>query len=380
MEVRAIEYRPVNYLGWSYLSQAQLVADMGSQTAPSSIPIETPDALKSQVSDQFNLDKEPYDTIRIVFGAVTPDNAADLAKWLRAISEDLSDVDEIANTLCDPTNRDLVFASLPRQSYNLFRLRVSIPRFVASRAEVTWYPGTIAVIESMLIVLWHSGPDDDARACAQIDARARRGQYLPDELPSASTLASSYAVETASAIHRTARYATGFVDQWEAELFTSAPDHSEDPKLARLGSIRSCASAMQGKLDALTSQITPGLWRRSWSSADHDQISNKVDRSIDDAGNAVLRLRHDVSDAFVAASTVAISRQLAASQEQEMRVGRLQTMVTRLTAFLLVPGLVAAVFGTNVVFPSSDAFAMLALMVVGAIVTYLVLHRVAERA
>ena len=92
----------------------------------------------------------------------------------------------------------------------------------------------------------------------------------------------------------------------------------------------------------------------------------------------VSRLRNDVSDAFVTANTVAISEQLQLSREQEEKTGRLQTTVTRLTSFLLVPGLVAAIFGANVELPGSregQAWAMVILMVFGALGAYLLLRR-----
>ena len=79
--------------------------------------------------------------------------------------------------------------------------------------------------------------------------------------------------------------------------------------------------------------------------------------------------------------TTAIAQQLDASRVAQDRFGRFQQSFTLLTALVLVPGLVAAVFGANVELPfrDSSARAMWIAMVVGAALTLLVLMLLGRR-
>jgi hypothetical protein len=201
---------------------------------------------------------------------------------------------------------------------------------------------------------------------------------------SVADLASAYAREVAHEIRGVAEEAIRFVDQWEARLFASLGERSGESDLRLLGNMRVSTSALRANLDRLTSKINPGLWRFGWSTEDFPRINDAVDRSIDGASAVVLQLRSDISDAFVAAGTIAISQQLRLSHAQDARADRLQSTVALLTAFLLVPALVATLFGPTVQLrlpgsPTEQALEMVALMAFGAVITYALLRRRMER-
>lgn len=383
MEVRAVEYQPASGIGWAYLNETQSGArHWSSWASPTERPVETAEDLRREMPARAPLDHEAGNTLRLVLGAVSASDVEELGAWLSAAFEDLRNPAETASALCDPDNADLVMSMLEERGHNLFRLRIAVPRFVVEEGTLRWYQGTISVLEGLLLVLWHPGPDQDVSACAQVDGWARESHYSGEKAMPVTTLASNYVSQTANGIRTAAEEATRFVDRWEAELFASTGEHSRAPDLRQMGNVRIGASALQANLDRLSSQIAPGPWRSSWSSMGFTRIDETVAGPIDRAGELVSRLRGDVSDAFVAANTVAISEQLRSSREQEAKVSRLQITVTRLTSFLLVPGLVAAVFGANVKLPGSPeerAWAMVALMVAGALITYLSLRRLAER-
>jgi hypothetical protein len=382
MEVRAIEYQPETGFGWSHLSDAQRTSgNFSVWRGQPERPIETPDDLRSLLPPQVRFDQKSGETLRLTFGTVEPRDADELAAWLRVIFAGLDNPEEMAKALCSPNNTDLVFLSLPGERYRqLFRLHVAVPRFTPSDGTLCWYQGTITVLERALLVLWHSSQDAGIDVCSSIDSMARSGTYSGHETMPVADLASAYAREVAHRIRDIAEEATRFVDQWEAKLFAFPGERSGESDLRLLGNARVSTSALRSSLDRLIVQIKPGLWRFGWSTEDFPGIDKAVDESIEGANAVVSQLRSDVSDAFVAAGTIAISEQLRLSHAQDARTDRLQATVALLTAFLLVPALVATLFGPTVQLrlpgsPAEQALEMGALMVVGAVITYALLRR-----
>ena len=164
------------------------------------------------------------------------------------------------------------------------------------------------------------------------------------------------------------------VDTWESKLFESVSGGAGLTDLSQLGAFRANATALRTKVDELDAQIRLDLHRAVWSTGHHSVVDLAVDDEIENARGRIEKLRSDVSDAFVAANTVAIAVQLDLAQRQQVQVNKLQSTATRLTAFLLVPGLVAAVFGANVSLPGSNGsdrlWLMLGTMVLGAALTF----------
>jgi CorA-like Mg2+ transporter protein len=94
-----------------------------------------------------------------------------------------------------------------------------------------------------------------------------------------------------------------------------------------------------------------------------DFFSKHLEEAMTDARNAVARLSGLIS-----------TQQIVLTQRQGEVTERFQRLITIVGAAVLVPGLVAAVFGTNVDFPGRDSsgafWAMLALMAGSALASY----------
>lgn len=379
MYVRAIEYQPREGHGWSTVAAEQMATDhlVAAERVADSIasPVEMRQALP--VGCTFAGDMP--DSLRIVFGDVSSTDEGELAGWLEAIFPELEDSKEIAAELCGRGRVRRLRASFPARTWNLFRLHIEAPDFSDVNAELKWIPGTIVVLENALIVLWHDTDNTEIGVSAGIDALVRGGHYTGSRSVSVTKVASQYAVEAVNAAAETAVDAASSVDVWESRLFESVGQRIAMPDLVWLGRLRSCATVLRAKVDQLNAQVQSGQRRFIWSGNDGERIGSVVDGEIEDAHLRIAQLRADVSDAFIAANTVAIAEQLSLGQRQQDQVNRLQVGVTRLTAFLLVPGLVAAVFGANVALPGSTGstrlWLMLGTMVVGAVLTYVVLRR-----
>jgi len=295
VEVRTTEYQPEIGFGWSHLSDVQRTAgNFSVWSGQSERPIETPDDLRHLLPPKVRFDRQSGDTLLLTFGTVTPRDVDELTAWLRIIFKGLDNPEEMATVLCTPDNGDLVFVSLPDSYRQLFRFHIVVPRFIPSDGTVRWYQGTITVLERALLVLWYSNQDAGIGACSNIDGMARSGTYSGEATMSVADLASAYATEVARGIRGVAEEATRFVDQWEADLFASPGERSDESDLKLLGSTRVSASALRANLDRLTSQINPGLWRFGWSAGDFPRIDEAVDRSIDSASAVVSQLRSDI--------------------------------------------------------------------------------------
>jgi CorA-like Mg2+ transporter protein len=380
MEVRIIEWQRRDDHGFTQVSTQQGSAGyFGVQEAPLKTPIETSQQLRRRLPEGINFGHDSRDSLRLVFGGVDPADSRQIADWLVVIFPDLEDPGVAGRVLSDPTDDEHVLVRFSRRTLAVNRVRVSVPRLLED-GTLRWYGGMVAVLENAIFVLWESGPDEDISPCARVDGRARNEQYLAREEMSVVSLADNYLSEVAHLLASVAQESTRLVDRWEAELFAVGTDPVE-PDLAMIANLRRSASRLQNELDGLRREVRPGLWRAVWSTGTLERIGTRVDAAITSAEESIGRLRDDVSGAFLAAGTIAISAQLKSSREQEAKAARLQRIVTRLTSFLLVPGLIVGIFGANVALPGSGserAWAMVVLMVVGALLTYWLLGRLAD--
>lgn len=384
MQVRAAEWRAADGSGWAMVAPEQWSANTVAVSHASQAKIDTPADLESALPDAHALVGDGNDQLTIVFGNVWVSNQVEeMAQWLEAIFPQLENPHEVAEGLREWDCDEYVMAGFPERSWRLFRLRAAIPLAEECRAINEWTFGNVIALGRALLVLWYGEDEEHLTTSSQIDARARRGLYTgePPSQPIAD-LASSYCVEAVQAVGEAAGVAAKTVETWETSLYDAAEKPSSrgasPASIAELGALKHWAVGLRGNLDEMAGQINVGQFRSRWSTEGLEPVAESVDLEIAAAGKTVARFRSDVADAFDAANTVAIARQLASSQEQQERADRFEGTVTRLTAFLLVPTLVAAVFGANVQLPGSGwvrtAFMLLA-MVAGAVATFLVLRR-----
>jgi len=323
------------------------------------------------------------DQLKVVFGRVAPWDREEMAEWLAVIFPELSEPLAVAQVLTEWDTDQTVMAVFPGRAWNLFRLRVAVPVTDDGGMTEVWLYGTVTVIGRALVVCWHEGKDQILALAPKIDAMARRGQYAGEQtVQSVADLASAYAREAARALRDCAQEGIKTIDDWETELFEQWGRRSANDErslsISMLGSIRAGAFVLRQDTDRLMRQINRGQFRAQWSNEALDPVDRSVDRELELCHQAIARLRSDVSDSFGAATTVAIVRQLEASQVQQERAARFEGTVTRLTAFLLVPALVAAAFGANVELPGSGwrrTAIMLLAMVIGALLTFVALRR-----
>lgn len=345
--------------------------------------IRAPEDLESVLPKGYAFVGEGADQLTIVLGDVWNFSEDDtMAEWFAAIFPQLENPDEVAEAMRDWDCEDAVMASFPGQAWNLFRLQIAIPMPDRDGSIEEWAYGNVVALGRALMVFWFRDREDLRDAAACIDAKARRGRYT-GEPPSASVddLASAYAVETVRAIGECASEGIKEVEEWEANLFDTDTDDDwmdKESGLARLAGLRQAAFLLRQGVDGISRQVHNGQFRASWSTERLESISDRVDVELELARIEVSRFRSNVADAFEAANTLAIVRQLAASQNRQERADRLEGTVTRLTAFLLVPALIAAVFGANVELPGSGwtrTAIMVAAMTGGAVATFAVLRR-----
>jgi len=383
VRVRAIEWQPEQGVGWSYLPGAQkYIGFFSAQSDAVDGQIESPAALREALPGACNFERDGADTLRVVFGEVGATDAGPLAQWLTAIFPDLLGAHVLARELCR-RSLGMIWAGIPGRERSLHCVHVEVPERSEAEGEIKWMAGTICPIENVLIVLWHQSEGASYDRSVRIDGAVRKGGYGGVLELSVAELANRYVLEVVEVLSDEAIFGARAVDRWESDLFESASREGVIPDLAPLGRLRASATALRARLDGLEVQVMGRRYRSVWSTSAGDVIDPAVGGEIASARERVFQLRSDVSDAFIAANTVAIGAQLALSQRQQAQVDRLQAVVTRLTAFLLVPGLVATVFGANVALPGSSGTArllfMLAAMVVGAILTLLVLRSLSRR-
>jgi Mg2+ and Co2+ transporter CorA len=384
VNVRAVEWRPADGSGWAWAVPEQWGSHTVSLSPVAEQTISSPADLKAVLPKNHAFVGDGNDQFTIVFGDVWGMAQGDeMADWWAAIFPQLQNPYEVAEAMDEWDSTKRVMAIFPDRAWNLFRLCLAVP-FTKDCNEINaWAFAHVIVLGRALLVFWFGDSDAHIKTSSEVDARARRGCYTGDP-PSGpiAELASAYAVEAVRAIRESATEAIKDVEQWESGLFESAEEPfrraENSNQITELGIFKYWAFGLRETIDGIAEQVDIGQFRASWSTEEHDPVADSVDRELDAARAAVARFRSDVADAFEAANTVAIARQLAASQEQRERADRLEGTVTRLTAFLLVPTLVAAVFGANVELPGDGwvrTAIMLFAMVAGSLATFFVLRR-----
>jgi Mg2+ and Co2+ transporter CorA len=113
-----------------------------------------------------------------------------------------------------------------------------------------------------------------------------------------------------------------------------------------------------------------------------DEVAASLDRRLDRALAQLGEMMEILRTSFQVLTTAGAAEQLKLAQEQREHGKRLDERITVITSLLLVPTLVVGFYGANTKLPGRDGWLgfelMLALMVVSAIVTYVLVKRARE--
>lgn len=168
--------------------------------------------------------------------------------------------------------------------------------------------------------------------------------------------------------HRIREIEQSVRDALDDENFSSADYAALRDYPARLARVEVAASALNDAgRESKSAEPQGGIGSLVLGNVVVDFFHKFVNEAADDARDAVARLSGLIS-----------SQQIVLSQRQALETARFQRVVTLVGAAVLVPGLVAAIFGANVGFQgreSSQAFwAMLLLMAGSGIGSYVVIR------
>ena len=165
-----------------------------------------------------------------------------------------------------------------------------------------------------------------------------------------------------------------WLESWELDLYRRC-DTDAQPDRRTLIELRAIVFQYRKALAPLNA--ARGKARTYWFADVSDE--SEAER-IDDRIDRALRAVGELSDRLRSALDLV---QLQLAQVQGRKTERLQQKFELVAAVLLVPTLVAGAYGANTDFPGLGAewgtFAMLALMVLGGLGTFLLLRRLRER-
>lgn len=159
-------------------------------------------------------------------------------------------------------------------------------------------------------------------------------------------------------IHRSVREALGD-ERFTAEDLTALQAYPE--RLAKVEEAARAVGSVWPEINVASSES--GGFLAPQISVAPNPFGEHVEKIVQDAKDAVARLSGLIS-----------SQQIVLTQRRAEETARFQRVVTIVGAAVLVPGLVAAVFGANVGFHGRDGtsafWAMLALMAAGGLLSY----------
>ncbi len=394
MHARAIEWRPASGDGWASLANDQIRAAQFSRIdAPSDEPELLSPAMRRHLSDGVSFIVPPADLILLVFGCVQADDAAEMRPWLDGLFPDILDpgpltqrhpLDEMASILCDYADDRWLMLGSERQAWNLGRTRMRLPVF--SGGILSLVPLTVSILGNALIACWHDRDVDAVEHTSRVDGEVREQRYSGLAGAAVDELASRYVASCLKAYARATTECNRWLDGWEDAYIAAVAARTASSREAfdELSAMRRNVLRLQNALDELEQGRTRSLADAWWSTEELARVATAtVIEAMEQATTSVSRLRAGVSDAFVMASIAATMEQSRVAYETQARFGRLQQAVTWLTAFLLAPGLVAAVFGANVALPGREGvqrtIVMVVLMAVAALATFALLSRIVDR-
>lgn len=217
------------------------------------------------------------------------------------------------------------------------------------------------------------GKDEILRSVAEHWA-SKAGLSTPGDLGIA------YLHELAATYAEARREVYSWLESWEFDYYRRQDQVERETLL----DVRSLMVEFRERLIALNQ---PGMSRKRflvWFPGysryeDAEEVDELIDRSLRSLAELREQLRTSVDMVVTSNST----RQLVLAQEQQQQGERLQSSLAVVAAVLLVPTLVATIYGANTDLPGRDTWAgfemLVLLMALSAIVTYAVLKKIQNR-
>jgi Mg2+ and Co2+ transporter CorA len=235
--------------------------------------------------------------------------------------------------------------------------------------------------EGWLISCWHrSKRYEGAEEIAEGPPRGHDDVYRAVErhwsrerLETAGDLATLVVYELVGSYPQASRVLTSWLEQWELDFHRRFDETERDTLIA----IRALLAEFEERLVAFERpEVDPGeawftgLTGDRWAT----RVDHVVGRVLSDltALSAALRSSLDLFGVYSAAQHLSLARHQAAQSE------RFQETVAVVTSMLLVPTLIASLFGSNTMIPGQDEwwgfFLMLGLIGLGATTAYLLIR------
>lgn len=232
-----------------------------------------------------------------------------------------------------------------------------------------------------LITCWHrskryEGAEEIAEGPASGHdevVRAVERHWSRDRLETAGDLATLVLYELVGTYPEASRVLTSWLEQWELDFHRRFDETERDTLI----DIRALLAEFEERLVAFERpEVDPGeawftgLTGDRWAT----RVRHVVGRVLSDlaALGAALRSSLDLFGVYSAAQHLRLARHQAAQSD------RLQETVALVTSMLLVPTLIASLFGSNTMIPGQGEwwgfFVMIGLMVLGATSAYLLIR------
>jgi Mg2+ and Co2+ transporter CorA len=202
--------------------------------------------------------------------------------------------------------------------------------------------------------------------------------WAREELATAADLATLILYELVGTYPLASRVLMSWLEQWELDFHRRFDETERNTLIA----IRSLLGEFEERLGAFerpeaeaSESWFTGLTTDRWAT----RVQRLVERALSDLVNisAALRSSLDLLAVHSAAQHLHVARRQAAQTE------RLQGTVAIVTSVLLVPTLIASVFGSNTAIPGEGHWtgfiALICLMVIGATSAYLLIRRRGRR-
>jgi Mg2+ and Co2+ transporter CorA len=238
-----------------------------------------------------------------------------------------------------------------------------------------------------LITCWHRRrvyrgaeevAEEDPRG-HEVTIRRVAERWLDGPATTASDLGILVLQELAESYGPARRELYAWLESWELDFYR----REDSAERATLIDLRGLQAEFRRRLNALNQPRHKAEHAWFYGVTDvpaAERVDILVDRSLKD----LRELSEELRSAFDIVQSQSTARQLALAQRQQDQTKGLQQKLELITAVLLVPTLVAGIFGANTYLPGKEQTLgfelMLVLMVVGAVSAYMVVRAPRKRA
>jgi Mg2+ and Co2+ transporter CorA len=213
----------------------------------------------------------------------------------------------------------------------------------------------------------------------EVTLRRVTERWVDGQAQTASDLGILVLQELAESYAPARRELYAWLESWELDFYR----REDSAERATLIELRGLQAEFRRRLNALNQPRDKA--ERAWFYGVTDvSAAERVDILVDRSLKDLRELSEELRSAFDVVQSQSTARQLALAQRQQDQTKGLQQKLELITAVLLVPTLVAGIFGANTYLPGKEKSlglqVMLVLMVVGAVGAYLVVRAPRKRA